>query len=311
MREVKIERFKSNPLIRPDPRKKWMTLDVFNCGVIKDDDGLYKMLFRAAYTVNQSHSDIGLALSHDGEDWTVFNKPVLRSRFNEYCTRGIEDPRIVKWIDNWYYIFATACMPGKGRVGIWRTKNFFDYEWVGIPIDKEDKDASIIPEPIDGWAYLIHRLPPDMWITRTKDLTLRAGWQDNQLLISHNQSYLSPNTEFPPEKIGIAGPPIKTPKGWLVITHTVHSKDEYDGRLYTLGLCVLDPKDPAKVIYIHPKPILIPEDPWEIEGRVRNVVFSCATVDTGKDDIYVYWGGANTVICGGRLRKEDLKGICY
>ena len=40
------------------------------------------------------------------------------------------------------------------------------------------------------------------------------------------------------------------------------------------------------------------------------VVFACANVDTGGDEIYLYWGGADTVICGGIIRKSDLP-MCY
>lgn len=297
----------------PDPNSSWMSLDVFNCGVIRDESGLYKMLFRAAYTPGQAHSDLGLAFSIEGTKWYVIgNEPVLRCGFNDHCTRGIEDPRIVGWIDGWYYIFATACSPAGGRVGIWRTRNFFEFEWIGIPFEWEDKNASILPKPIDGYAYLIHREAPHMWISRTKDMTLRGGWGDHQILVRTEELYPSFGTGNLPTKIGIAGPPIKTPKGWLTIIHILHSGKEENmfGRVYSLGFIVLDLEDPTKVNYIHPKPILWPEKHHELCGRVPVVVFSCATVDTGGDAIYIYWGGADTVICGGRLMKEDLP-MCY
>ena len=70
-------------------------------------------------------------------------------------------------------MFATACSPKGSRIGIWRTKNFFEYEWVGIPFDREDKDAAIIPEKINGYVYLLHRQEPDIWISRTKDMELK------------------------------------------------------------------------------------------------------------------------------------------
>ena len=200
---------------------------------------------------------------------------------------------------------------------IWKTKNFLEYEWVGIPFGQEDKDAAIFPEPINEWAYLIHRKPPHMWISRTKDMTLRSGWQDSQILIKKDRFYQHPEHNVLPDKIGIAGPPIKTPKGWLVITHIVHRWDKKTtrysyliNRSYSLGFIVLDLEKPTKVLYIHPKSILWPEQRHEIVGTTPNVVFSCATVDTGGDSLYVYWGGADTVICGGRLKKNSLP-MCY
>ncbi len=307
-----IERFKENPLLEPDSHHAWMSKNVFNCGVVIDEDGLYKMLFRAALTKDQSMSDLGLAFSVEGIKWYVLDEPVLKCGDDHY-TSGIEDPRIVKWIDGWHYIFATALSSTGGRIGIWRTKNFFEFKWIGIPFNHDDKNASIFPEPIGNFAYLIHRKAPHIWISRTRDLSLKSGWQDSQILINKDQFYRHPEHNVLPNKIGIAGPPIKTPKGWLLITHVCHRWDKKTtryNRSYSLGFVVLDLEDPTKVLYIHPEPILWPEEKHEIVGTVPNVVFSCATVDTGGDSLYIYWGGADTVICGGKLSKEDLP-MCY
>ncbi len=312
-KDISISRFKNNPILQPNPNSNWMSKNVFNCGVIIDDDGLYKMLFRAAWTEDQSMSDCGLALSAEGTKWYVLDKPVLKCDMNDHCTRGIEDPRIVKWFGGWKYIFATACSHVGGRIGIWRTKNFLEYEWVGIPLNQEDKDASIFPELIghSEWAYLLHRRAPNIWISRTNNLTLMGGLRDSRVLTGKDSFYCSPNTGNLPDKIGIAGPPIKTPKGWLVITHVVHGRGEnMFNRVYSLGFMVLNLLDPTKIEYIHQHPILWPTEKYEIIGSVPMVCFSNAIVDTGGDSLYVYWGGADTVICGGALLKSDLP-MCY
>lgn len=310
-KETLVERFKENPLLVPNPNIRWMSRNVFNCGVVIGDDGVWRMLVRGAWTVSTIGSDLGLALSTDGIKWNPLVNPVLPCGFNEHCNVGIEDPRIVKWVDGFYYVLATACCLAGGRVGIWKTRNFFDYEWVNIPFDQEDKDASIFPEPINGWAYLLHRKAPHIWISRTKDLTLKTGWQDSRILSSKDDWYKSPITGNDPDKNGIAGSPIKTPKGWLVITHVVHGKGENRfNRVYSLGFMVLNLDDPTKVEYIHPDPILWPEMDYEIIGSVPVVCFSNAIVDPGGDALYIYYGGADTVICGGRLYKKDLP-MCY
>lgn len=318
---IKIERFEENPLLVPNMAIKWMGLNVFNCGVIKDEDGIWRMLVRGAHAEGQSHSDLGLALSTDGIHWNLLQKPVLESGCNEFCTLGVEDPRIVKWIDGYCYIFATAnSEESGGRIGIWKTKNFFNYDWVGIPFGREDKNASIFPEPINGYAYLLHRRVPDIWISRTRDMTFQGGWENTQMLVHKDQFYPHIDHNVAPEKIGIAGPPVRTPKGWLIITHVVHRYDpkipsKYSFllyRSYSLSFMVLDLDDPRKVLYIHPTSILHPEKRHEVTGTVPNVVFSCATVDPGKDAdaLFIYWGGADTVICGGKLYKKDLP-MCY
>ncbi len=314
MEKILIERFRNNLLLEPD-NVIWRRKNIFNCGVIIDDDGLYKMLFRGACTANQSESSCGLAVSADGLNWYMLDKPVLQSGYNKYCEYGIEDPRIVKWIDDYKYVFATACSSTGDRIGIWKTRNFLEYEWIGVLFNQEDKNASILSEPVNGWVYLLHRRPPHIWISRTRDMTLKSDWRDSRILSKKDDWYII--KDKPIYKVGIAGPPLKTPKGWLVITHVVHlwddKKSEFSylvNRMYSLGFMVLDLKDPTKIIYIHPEPILVPTTREEIGGAVPNVVFSCATVDTGGEHIYIYWGGADTVICGGRLSKNDLP-MCY
>ena len=324
-KEILIERFPENPILTPAdvdwvrenyPKKEW---GVFNCGAIFDEkENFYKMLFRGGVG---PFADIGFAESEDGVNWQALKeKPVLKHSdnkfWNGYCRRGIEDPRIVKWIDDYYYVSATACSEPDpvtrvtGRVGIWRTRNFLDFEWVAIPFEWEDKNASIFPEPINGWAYLLHRRFPHIWISRTKDLTLKTGWQDSQILVEKDKFYRSSNTGNLPHKIGIAGSPIRTPKGWLVVTHVVHGKGENRfNRAYSLGFMVLSLDNLTKVD-IHPDPILWPEMDYEIDGKVPMVCFSNATVDLGKDAFRIYYGGADTVICGGRLYKKDLP-MCY
>jgi len=344
---ILIHRFTENPLITPKdvPWLKWYPKcwrSVFNCGVIYDENTkLFKMLFRGG---TRLFSNLGYAESVDGIKWKVNPKPVLKfyNNFFWHCHTlcGIEDPRIVKWIDGYYYIFATAGSISynlgtlwespKGSLGIWKTKDFKNFEWVATPFGKEGKNAAIFPYPIthskylfkkigqyeilteqpEKYAHLILRKGPDIWIAKTKDLSLRDGWTEKKLLLSTKKVFCDRNGNFP-TKIGIAGPPVKTPKGWLIVFHAKHGKGLSGKKFsYSLGFVVTALDDPTKIIYLHPSPILWPEKPEEKNGKVKNVVFSCATVDKGDDYIYIYWGAADTTVCGGVLRKTDLT-MCY
>ncbi len=242
-------------------------------------------------------------------------------------------------IDEYYYIFATAGSIAynigtiwgspRGSLGIWRTKDFKKFEWVNSPFSSEGKNAAIFNEPVIANEYvfdcrgqyaailrrpqtracIIFRKNSDIWLAQTPDLSLNGDWQNHEIVLFAAQVYKQ-NGERP-TKIGLAGPPIKTPRGWLVIFHAKHG-DGLSGKnfSYSLGFAVLDLKNPSKILYLHPEPILCPEKPEELNGYVKNVVFSCATVDKGDDYIYIYWGGADTVVCGGMLKKADLP-MCY
>jgi predicted GH43/DUF377 family glycosyl hydrolase len=101
-------------------------------------------------------------------------------------------------------------------------------------------------------------------------------------------------------KLGAGGPPIETELGWLVIYHGV----DHD-KVYRLGVALLDKDDPTKVLNRPREPILTPEEPWELEGDVPNVVFTCGTAELG-DDYLIYYGGADKVIALATANKKGL-----
>jgi predicted GH43/DUF377 family glycosyl hydrolase len=68
--------------------------------------------------------------------------------------------------------------------------------------------------------------------------------------------------------------------------------------------------DPSLVLGVADQWILEPEDPWERVGYVHNVVFSCGAIPEDDGTIRIYWGGADTVICAGTARAEDLVNLC-
>lgn len=344
---ILIHRFAENPLIVPKdvPWLKWYPKawrSVFNCGVIYESETkLFKMLFRGG---TRLFSNLGYAESQDGIIWKVAKKPVLKFYsklfWRGHTTCGVEDPRIVKWIDDYYYIFATAGSIAynvgtiwespKGSLGIWKTKDFKNFEWVATPFAGEGKNAAIFPEPIfddkhifdnkgqyaallsrpEIYACIIFRKNRDIWIAKTTDLSLNGKWGGGQILLLAGQVFRDKNGNSA-TKIGLAGPPVKTPRGWLVVFHAKHGTGLSGKNFsYSLGFAVTELDDPTRIVYLHPEPILWPETPEEKSGKVKNVCFSCATVDKGDDYIYIYWGAADTTVCGGTLKKEDLP-MCY
>jgi len=321
--KIVVYRFKENPLIKSNQVAwlkwyPWFWKGVLNCGVIYDENTQkFKMLFRGCYRI---FSQLGYAESKDGIHWNIDKKVTLGLKENlirdKSLILGIEDPRIVKWL-NYYYIFATACLwdyylcGGKhGKVAIWRTKDFKSFEWVGFPLknEYESKNAAIFNKRLSGGIYMLYRKWPDIWITRSVNPFLKGPWIENKKILSVKDVYKKDGKY--PKKIGIAGPPIETPGGWLLIFHAKFGESLIRNFYYSLGFVVLDLYNPTYIKYIHSEPILWPEKNEEKFGNMNNVVFSCATVDKGDDKIYIYWGGADTVICGGYLRKEDLW-MCY
>ena len=110
------------------------------------------------------------------------------------------------------------------------------------------------------------------------------------------------------QKVGPGATPIRTEHGWLNIYHGVFST--MSGGVYRLGVVLHDLADPAKIIGIADDWILQPEDPWEITGYVGNVVFTCGAVPEDDGTVKIYWGGADSVMCAGTAKIQDLVDMC-
>ena len=281
------------------PRKhlKWEAGAVFNCAVIYDN-GLFHMLYRATdIASNGSEGDfisrIGYAVSIDGLHFNRLEEPVL-SNNTEQEKRGCEDPRIVK-INGIYYMMYTGFggrFPGDYRICLATSDNLIDWKRHGVVLDEKNKDASLFPELINGKYVMLHRREPDIWIAYSDDL---KNWYGHTSIMKP-----IPESDWECNKIGIAGPPLKRDDSWLLIYHGTNKKNRY-----SLGIAILDAKDPSKVIARQGEPILEPTLDWEVKGFVPNVVFSCGQVEF-KDRIIVYYAGADTVIGAAEVEKKDI-----
>ena len=96
-------------------------------------------------------------------------------------------------------------------------------------------------------------------------------------------------------KIGLSPPPIETSKGWLMIYHGVRQTPS--GSLYRLGLALFDRETPERCLRRGDMWIFGPEEPYEREGDVGNVVFPCGfTIGTDGDTVNLYYGAADTCV---------------
>ncbi|MFW6120748.1 MAG: glycosidase [Petrotogales bacterium] len=287
--ELKLRRHVLNPLLSPIPYHHWESKYVFNCAVVKKD-GLFNMLYRAQG--EDMVSRIGYAISEDGVNFNRMEKPVFSPSSQEELF-GVEDPRITK-IDNKYYMTYTAYSPQGVRISLSSTDDFIRWERLGVVIpDIDNKDAALFPEKINGKYVMFHRIEPDMYLAYSEDL---IHW-DNFVSIASPRKDRWDNL-----KIGIAAPPIKLEKGWLVLYHGVEDKPK---PVYRLGFMLLDKYDPARVIKRTQYPVLDPEKNWEIFGGVPNVVFADAMVEH-QEKYYIYYGAADNHIALATISKQEV-----
>jgi len=157
----------------------------------------------------------------------------------------------------------------------------------------ENKDAALLPRRIgENWA-LVHRpvsstcIGAHVWISYSPDL---RHWGSHKIILRARKG-----PWWDANKIGLSPPPIETERGWLVIYHGVRHSGA--GCLYRLGLALLDLQTPEKCLLRGETWVFGPEEDYEREGDVGNVVFPCGyTIGADGDTIHLYYGGADTCI---------------
>ncbi len=298
-----VTRYKNNPILTKKD-VPYEVATVHNAGVTKYD-GEYIMLFRSHR--HNGRSILGLARSRDGFEFTVdpepFMVPFETGIFAEYEEYGVEDPRIT-FIDGEYIITYSAYSRHGVRIGLAKTRDWASIERYSLITEADYRNVVIFPERVNGLYVRLDRphseiSPWSVWISYSPDLRY---WGDSKVVMKPVQYH------WDEMKIGPGAPPIKTEKGWLNIYHGVFPT--MDGSVYRLGVALHDLHDPSKILGVGDNWILQPEDPWEVTGYVHNVVFTCGAVPEDDGTVKIYWGGADTVMCAGTARIDELVELC-
>jgi predicted GH43/DUF377 family glycosyl hydrolase len=293
---ITLTRISNQPIFRPNPHNPWEKAAVFNAGAVYAA-GLFHMVYRATNIGGHERfgeylNNLGYAVSKDLFHWHRLSKPVLKNDVPQEL-RGPEDPRIVK-INDTYYMTYTGFgnrFPGDYRICMASSIDLVNWERHGVLLDEENKNSAFFPEKIKGEYLLLHRRHPDIWIASSKDMHS----------FNKHTKIMSPlKNDWQCTRIGIAGPPVKHPKGWLLFYHAVDKINAY-----RLGVALLDYENPRRVIARQFCPVIEPELEWELNGFVPNVIFSCATVETENQYIVIY-AGADTVIGAATVTKSDV-----
>lgn len=305
---------------------------VFNPGCI-EVDGIVHMFYRAVRPGN--FSSIGYCQLQDNKVIKRLDHPLLVPE-HEYEKHGIEDPRII-FLEGTYYLFYTA-FDGKNALGAYATspnllhftkqgiispqipyrealtlieenahtpRLYFEYArkvmlYNGLDVRIWDKDIFIFPKKINGLFWMAHRIMPSIQIASFENFSdlSPAFWHH---YFEHFNHTVLLNPEFPFENRYIGGgcPPLETEDGWLLIYHAVEETNNII--TYSAGAALLDLENPKKIIGRLPYPLFTPEETWEKEGSVKNVVFPTGAI-INDDTLDIYYGAADTCI--------GLKSVC-
>jgi predicted GH43/DUF377 family glycosyl hydrolase len=183
-------------------------------------------------------------------------------------SRGIEDLRLVTCSEDdgtQSYVGTFTAFDGTNiRQEILTTKDFRHFDM--RPIEgkiAQNKGMALFPRRIDGRYAMIGRQDNEnIWLMFSDDL---YRWDKAEKIITPRYPW-----EF--AQMGNCGSPIELDEGWLLMTHAVGIV-----RNYTISACLLDKKDPSKVLARANIPLLR-SGPEQRDGYVPNVVYSCGSL---------------------------------
>jgi predicted GH43/DUF377 family glycosyl hydrolase len=320
---MKLIKCTQNPVLSPNPDNYWENLVVCNPGVWYEN-GTFYMLYRAAGDDEQHFIRVGLATSTDGVNFKrESDEPVFGPSSNGPDMGGVEDPRIIKFGNEYYVTYAYRPYP-PGRYwtfahdvinlpetgpdapavfkkniansGLAVTTDFKNFRRLGriTTSNLDDRDVILFPEKINGKYAMLHRPKqwvgkeygcdyPSIWIRYSDDLMV---WEEESTLL------LSGINGTWEEKIGGSTPPLRTDDGWLLIYHGVENGGN---GYYRVGVALLDLEDPTKVIARLEDWIMEPEHDYEIEGFYKGCVFPTGNMIVD-NILYVYYGAADKYV---------------
>lgn len=230
---------------------------------------------------------------------------------------GVEDPRIAKIGDKYVMTYVSLSRLGNISTSIATSKDCINWDRKGVVFSEQNKDVCLFPEKFRKFYYTFNRpesgfqfTPPHMWISSSKDL---VNWGHNRPLM------LSRKGKWDYERVGAGPPPVRTPKGWLLLYHGVLQRNPSASFVvsgssvvntsasYEVGAALFDLKYPRELIAKAPNPIITPTKPYEIKGFVNNVVFPTGLVmDENGEDLLLYSGGADTVTTVKKIALKDV-----
>lgn len=211
-------------------------------------------------------------------------------------TFGIEDCR-VSHIEGAYYLTYTQVSENGVGVGLMSTRNWRNFTREGMILSPHNKDCALFEEKVEGKYYCLHR-PSGIglggnyiWVASSYDM---LHWGKHHCILHTREGW------WDSVRVGAGAAPIKTPEGWLEIYHGA----DYQHR-YCLGAILLDLHDPSKVLARSHHPLLEPTSDYEKTGFFGNVIFTNGHLVDG-DEITMYYGASDEVICGATLSIEEI-----
>jgi beta-1,4-mannooligosaccharide/beta-1,4-mannosyl-N-acetylglucosamine phosphorylase len=280
-------RFSKNPVTGWNPTET--IARVYNSAVLPHE-GAFIGVFRADHKNGRAYIHFGR--SNDGIRFEFDDRviPWVDREGNPFPVSYAYDPRFVK-IDDTFYAVWCDDMHG-ASIGMGYTKDLKNWVRLPNPLMPFNRNGVLFPRKVNGMYKLLSRPSDsghtpfgDIFISESPDLVY---WGNHRRVMGKGGKGWWQGT-----KIGSGPVPVETTEGWLLFYHGV--SNTCNGFVYSIGAAILDIDEPSTVRYRCGNYLLTPQEHYEVNGFVPNVVFPCQNIydaDTGR--IAIYYGAADT-----------------
>lgn len=311
-----VKRSESNPILSPVSDNSFEDYAVFNGNPIKVGSSIC-MLYRAQNHPEKfenesfSLSTVCKAVSKDGVNFK--DREVLIYPENAWERYGCEDPRVTK-IDGKYFIFYTALsayplnLASGIKVALAISKDLKSINERHLITPFNAKAMTLFPEKINGKYVALLTVNPDLLPThismaefkKIEDMWSEEYWKkwykelDSHIFI-HGDNI---------DRIEIGSCPLKTKDGWLLVCCRIQNHAS-PNRVFAIEAMLLDLENPKRIIGKTRGALLVPEESYEKNGIIKDVIFPSGALIEG-NKLNIYYGATDTTIAIASVDLESL-----
>ena len=267
-------------------------------------NGQVDILFRADRQ-HRHHSEIFRALSTDGLNIdSIDSQPFITASGTEKDQRGREDPRATVFGKQLYVTLTGYEGWASDRkhltsIMVVHFPDIYDLSQRSkpVPVMDRNKNGVLLSGKVNSQFALLHR-PDFAGVSIPYSDSPFGPFQDAGLIPGLQPR---PDSPWDCKRVG-AGIDINTEYGTLVLYHGVGKSN-----VYNMGATLHVPDDPKKVIARSRQPLLTPQEPYELDGHIKNVVFpSGAVVLDDNSTVRIYYGAADRVVAVAEGTIDDI-----
>jgi predicted GH43/DUF377 family glycosyl hydrolase len=309
------KRSSENPILIPDPALPWEAEAAFNPSVVEAKDGKFHMFFRAAgakQNINGSDIEISSIGHAIGKSAVKFGGPAQFLAPTEPWERyGCEDPRVTEF-EGRHFIFYTAVSEFSAdgiKVAVAITKDLKTIEEKHLVTPFNAKAMALFPERVDGKIAALVTVntdrPPAKICLALFD-TIEQIWSKEYWdeWYKHFEEHEIPIEQNEKDHIEVGSAPLKTKDGWLFFYSYIYNYFSPPA-IFGIQAALLDLKDPQNIVGDVKRPFIVPQEEYELYGRVPHIVFPSGALIRG-NDVHLYYGAADTTACMATFKKKEL-----